>query len=340
LYEGTATTPRLIYHFQKHNSAAANWRLTSVPENTSLIEDLQTWDVKYRNLLSDNSFDKMTFADRLRQEAQQTVQYGLSTEEHTWEKKPVTIDIPHAVDAFRGSLGRGLVDISFAIPLPLIAADLGDTARRVDVEVGLSIIESRDRRAISALDTVPFMLSKASSGYFVDLFRYTLPPDSYAVAMHIRPLKGNVFGNWQQTVRVRDYTHAGLALSSLQFLFPSNEKSMLEIDGIKVRQSPFDIHVRNKPLYIYFQGYNLVKDDFGNTRYLVECVLVPINERSDDGEVVLRSEKKGKEETAAEFYGLDVRKISTGVYRLLLRLTDKNRVHTVTTERFVEIRKS
>jgi hypothetical protein len=150
-----------------------------------------------------------------------------------------------------------------------------------------------------------------------------------------------LYGSWKQGLRVRDFKPTELAVSSVQLLFPSREKTILEIDGIKVRQSPFVRQDRSQPLYVYFQIYGLVKDDFGRTGYRVEYVLVPTDEEDDgDGDVLLVRDRNGTEESAAEFTSLDLRETSAGAYRLVVRVTDGKRVQTVRGERIVEVTKS
>jgi hypothetical protein len=338
LYFGDATMPRLTFHFEKHNAAGNNWRLTAVPRNLSLVEDLQMWDVRYRQLLYGTEMDRGNAEDRLRYESREVVSYAMRTDEHTWEQKVTPMYIPHSADMFRAKESRGLIDISYAIPLSPAAQALGEEPTRVAYEVGLALTESRSRRSVTQLDTLPFTLSSASRGYFVDLRRFTVLPDSYLVSMHIRAIGGPLFGSWKQGLRVRDFKPTEFAVSSVQLLFPSREKTILEIDGIKVRQSPFVRQDRSQPLYVYFQVYGLVKDDFGKTGYRVEYLLIPADEKDDGGgDVLLLKDRNGSEESAAEFTSLDLRETGAGVYRLVVRVTDRKRVQTVRGERTIEI---
>lgn len=340
LYFGDATTPRLTFHFEKHNAAGNNWRLTAVPRNLSLVEDLQMWDVRYRQLLYGTEMDRGNAEDRLRYESREVVSYAMRTDEHTWEQKVTPMFIPHSADLFRAKESRGLIDVSYAIPLSPAAQSLGEQPTRVAFEVGLALTESRSRRSVTRLDTLAFTLSSVSKGYFVDLRRFTVLPDSYLVSMHVRTLGGPLYGSWKLGLRVRDFKPTELAVSSVQLLFPSHEKTILEIDGIKVRQSPFVRQDRTRPLYVYFQIYGLVKDDFGRTGYRVEYLLVPADEKDDaDGDVLLVKDRNGTEESAAEFTSLDLRETGTGPYRLVVRVTDRKRVQTVRGERIVEVMK-
>lgn len=147
-----------------------------------------------------------------------------------------------------------------------------------------------------------------------------------------------MISTWRQTLRVRDFSRPDFMLSSIQFLKPSTEIGLLNIDGVKVVQSPFRAQLRTEPLYIYFQVYNLVPDAFGNRSYRTECILLPKYEEDiGKGIVVYKNEKTGQEEMAAVFCQIDVHSVNPGQYNLIVRVTDRKRVQTLTGVRDLEI---
>lgn len=129
-------------------------------------------------------------------------------------------------------------------------------------------------------------------------------------------------------------------MSSVQFLRASTEKSALEIDGVKVVQSPLQTHVRTEKLLVYFQMYHLVADADGGTSYSTECILQPYDDPDPaKGILVYSKDKTGAEEMATQFCQIDVRYVPAGRYRLIVKATDRKRVETVTAEREIEILK-
>jgi hypothetical protein len=206
--------------------------------------------------------------------------------------------------------------------------------------VGFSMIDARSHTAEAHLDTVDLDLSRTRTGAIVDLLRYTVPPDSYAVTMHLRPLAGDVFGSWKQTLRVPDFSRHHLMMSSIQLLRPASGTGTLQIDGVRVMQSPFRTHVRTEPLYLYFQIYDLMPDGDGTTSYTVECRLFAQGETDwDQGRVISRSEKTGKEQTGVQFCTCDVHTVGAGRYTLVARVTDRMRVASIQGVRDIEILK-
>jgi hypothetical protein len=338
LYDATSESPRMMFNFQKHNAVGNNWRLVAVPALDAMIDELRMWDSKYQRLYVGMESDRGPLQTQMTVEARDVVNYALSTEKHSWEKKTETFHFPHQIDVFRAPGGQSLVDVSYAIPIASLAHSLPDTVRSIPVEVGFSLIDARSHHAATHLDTLQVGLSRTRTGMILDLIRYTVPPDSYAVSMHIRPLDADKIGTWRQMLRVRDFSPPEFKMSSVQFLRPSAEKGALAIDGVKVVQSPFRTQLRREPLYVYFQVYNLVPDAIGNTSYRTECILLPKDEQDmGKGIVVYTNEKTGKEEMAAVFCQIDIHSVDPGQYQILVRVTDRKRVQTLTVVRDLEI---
>ena len=64
-------------------------------------------------------------------------------------------------------------------------------------------------------------------------------------------------------------------LSDLQLLLPSSREPAIEIEGVKVMQSPFHRVPRGNPLMTYIHLYNLTQDVWGKTLYTVRYLVAP-----------------------------------------------------------------
>ncbi|HTY59291.1 MAG TPA: GWxTD domain-containing protein, partial [Bacteroidota bacterium] len=296
LYDATPESPKMIFNFQKHNTGANNWRISPVPSNPRLIEDLAMWDVNYLRLGAERSINRVVAQDKVKEASTTLARYALTTDKQTWETKTEVFHFPHAIDVFRAPDGNSLLDVSYAIPLAVLSRGLPDSVTTVPVEIGFSLVDAKSHHKAVQRDTMAVGLARTRTGTIIDLIRYTVPPDSYFVSMHMRPLRGGMIGTWQQAIAVRNFSGPEFMMSSLQFLRSSTEKGALAIDGVKVVQSPFNAHERTEPFYVYFQIYNLVADATGETSYRAECVLLPHGEEdASKGIVVNTCEKKGKE---------------------------------------------
>ena len=340
LYNATSESPRMVFYFQEHNSVGNNWRLSPSPSYELMIEELRLWDVKFEHLFTGNEADRVQAEDQIKSESKTVVNHALSTENLTWEKKTQIFRFPYSIDIFRAPGDKCLLDVSYGIPLAPLSHSLPDTVQSLHLEVGFSLVDSRSHHEATQLDTLQVSLSHSRTGIILDMIRYTVPPDSYAVSMHLRPLMTDKMGTWRQTIRAKDFSRPGFMISSIQLLRPSTEKGALDIGGMKVIQSPLSTHLRTEPLLVYFQLYHLVADADGATSYRTECILQPRDDPDQaKGIPVYTEDKMGTEEMAAQFCQIDVKLVPPGHYRLIVTATDRKRVQTICGARDIEILK-
>jgi len=338
LYEAMPESPRMIFHFEMHNAVGNNWRFVPLPSLDAMLGDLAIWDARYQRLFDEPASGRLLLQAQLKNDMRETVEYALSTEKLTWENRKETFQFPHHVDVFRAPGGQSLVDISYAIPRAALPSSIPWTVASIPMEVGFSLFDASARHVVVRCDTLQVSVAARPAAVPLHLIRCTVPPDSYAVAMHIRPLQGGKIGTWHEPLRVADFSLPRLQVSSIQLLEPSSEQGALEIDGVKVAQSPFRAHVRTEPLLVYFHVYHLVADALGATSYVTRCILVPPDHADSERGIVLFSrEKTGTSEMADEFYSINVNTVAPGAYRLVVSVTDRKRVETVVAGRDIEL---
>ncbi len=126
-------------------------------------------------------------------------------------------------------------------------------------------------------------------------------------------------------------------VSDLQILLPAVYGPLIEIDGVKVQQSPFKSYSRTRPLYAYIQVYNLIKDLEGKAGYTANFSIAPKDDPDDATVLAVNTRDLSDETSRAEFQTLDIKGIKPGKYVLTAIVTDRKRVQTVSRSREVEI---
>jgi GWxTD domain-containing protein len=341
LYGATENEPQRIFHFARHNTTSNNWRLTPLPGDPDLLdrdmlEHLAMYDMRYFRLQQGNPLEAMKLVSELQVDAEQAVAEALTTDRHVWEKGTLEFQVPHSIDAFRSSRGRTLVDVSYAIPFSPLRQAAGSGPLKMLVEAGISTTSPDGRMLGSRLDTLDLMLTPDGKGSYIGLFRQLVVPDSMRLTVHVRALSVPAVGIWTENLRIPSFAGQEFMLSDLQLLLPASTGPSLEIDGVKVVQSPFNAYPKEKPLFAYLQIYNLVRDMYGKASYNIEYSLAP---RDDPAESTLLAEVKRDltDDSRAEFQQLDVSKVTAGTYILTVSVADKKRVQTLTRTREIEI---
>jgi GWxTD domain-containing protein len=338
LYNETADSPKRICHFAQSNSVGNNWRLTSIPEDPEMLAKLVTWDFRYNDLLSGEPLRMAGTVELLRDESHTAVITALATDEHRWTKEAKTFAVPHSMSTFRSDGQMVLLNIAYALPLATLKKELSDTLKTLPIEVGISISRQDGEKVASRLDTYSFSLSPQMGDWYVELYRFVLRPDSVRISMHARPVGTDFISTWTTQLQIREYPAPAPLLSDIELLLPSMTKSSTEIDGVKVIPCPFDALPRNRPLYVYWELYNLTKDGDGNTKYKSQVLLTPGDSAPND-ETIIAYEKDhaGQSEFAAEFAQIDVGKYDKGIYTLTVQITDRLMVHTFLKSRAVKL---
>ncbi len=338
LYSATGDSPQRIFHFSQSNSVGNNWRLVSMPDDPKMLEKLETWDIRFHELVSGEPLGREMMVDRLRVESQVTVAAALATDEHRWTKETKTFSLPHSITGFRSDSGMAQVNISYALPILSLKDEFSDTLKTLLVEVGVSVSGPGGEKLASGLNTFSFSLSPQTGNWYVELYRFVLHPDSVRIAMHARPVGSNLISTWNAQLRLQAYLPSAPMLSDIEFLLPSSTKSSTEIDGIKVIPCPFDALPRTRPLYVYWEMYNLTKDGDGNTKYRTQVFLTPGDSApNDESRVVYQKDHAGQNEFASEFAQIDVREYDEGTYTLTVQITDRLMVHTFSRSRIVKL---
>jgi len=338
LYNEREDSPKRIFFFTQANSAGNNWRLTSFPEDPRMWEDLVMWDHRFNRLLNGQALDQAQLQEEFRAESGITVSGALATDQNTWKRETKVFAMPREIYAFRGDSGETLVNVSYAVPLGQIAGDLGDTVKDLRIEVGVSMNRVDGRILASALDTLVLAIPPGRNGWFVELYRFLVPPDSVRVAMHARPLGFDMVSTWDRRIRLPAYPAALPMVSDIELLLPSTAKSSIDINGVKAIASPFDVLPRSKTLYVYWQMYNLTKDADGVTGYRSRVLLTPGESGpGDESFVAYDNTHSGRDESEGELASIDVHAFDTGVYTITVELTDRKMVRTFSGSRLVRL---
>ncbi len=330
--------PQRIFSFSMRNSVANNWRLISIPDAPELIEELAVYDKRYRDLLTADPLARLGREGAVIDQSRENVEEALATDRHTWREETIPLVVPGSVDAFRSDGGKTLLDITYGIPLDQIAEKLPGGTSEALIEVGVDVSTPQGVRQSARIDTLRLAVNSDFRGAYSGLFRSVVIPESLIVAVHVRVIGSAMIGGWRQPLRVRDFTGAGLMLSDLQLLLPSSREPAIEIEGVKVMQSPFHRVPRGNPLMTYIHLYNLTQDVWGKTLYTVRYLLAPPDaDPGEDEELLLEETLSGTSAFEARFRMLDLHAVDEGSYRLIVRVTDTKRNRVAQAERLVEV---
>ncbi|HUP00350.1 MAG TPA: hypothetical protein VM737_02360 [Gemmatimonadota bacterium] len=286
---------------------------------------------------------------RAQQEALDDFEVGLSTD--TYEHA-VEHPIPLEVDPANFSYFRDGTDVAvyFAIPLPEIAIQSDRSRYRkglVLYDAGWNEVARRSEEMAAVITRVPSAAGD-EQWYLVDLFRVRITPGSYHFALQVDDLQGNGVGVRKGDLRVRRFSPTGLALSDPVLsagVIEGGAGPRFERYGRTILPLPSRRFLRDQPLYLYFEAYNLQSGAADELRFRVDYTvaaeeldrnaverffgelrgLVGIREEPDRITLSFeRSVPRPSGRVWPEYLSFDTSALPPGVYTLEITVTDEN----------------
>ncbi|NOZ60434.1 MAG: GWxTD domain-containing protein [Calditrichaeota bacterium] len=179
---------------------------------------------------------------------------------------------------------------------------------------------------------------------FVFQDNYSLKPEIYQAAFVLTDVETATKGVKRRQLRVRNFSGDSLMVSSLQLsaeIKPKTKNSNKTFvkNDLEVDPYTFKRVMRKTPIYLYFEIYNLKKDEDGNTHYKVVYKIETIKpERSfwqktfgavgrifggtKKSSITLSGEHMGDSKDAVEFIAFDLKNLERGEQILRVTVTD------------------
>jgi GWxTD domain-containing protein len=223
-------------------------------------------------------------------------------------------------------------------------ADLKSKADTLRVQIVAAVRDSALDICASRDTTYEFMpRSPQSSEAFVAATTYSLPPSKYYFLLDVNNPKGNQRGLRDFTVGLGPYPKEVLHLSTAIFatqVVPASDslvtRQPLQRQNLAISPYPFATIKRSARLFVYFEIYDLKRDESGETFYEVEyevntpekkglsSLLASLNPFGKArGSISVTDTRRGKATTEPTHLQLDFSQLRGGNYNLVVRVTDK-----------------
>lgn len=186
-------------------------------------------------------------------------------------------------------------------------------------------------------------LTGMRGGFVPDLVGLDVPPGTYRMEVQVKDRLSGRQGRYRQEVVIDNYDREFLQLSELQLAFSvveSNEAGKFRKGGLRVIPIPTRTFGRDQGVFVYYEIYQLKKDEFGQSRYKVEYSIRPkgVQGRKARGvisqlvrvltgkkqELAVGYEQIGNSESEEVYMELDLKSAKPGQYILEIDVIDLN----------------
>ncbi len=189
-------------------------------------------------------------------------------------------------------------------------------------------------------------LSGRRDGFVPDMVRLAIPAGRYLMEVGIKDRLSQNRGRYRQEVIVEPYGRRELQISDLQLAWRIETEltgSRFSKGEVRVIPMPTRTYAKGQSVFVYYEIYNLSKDEFGQTNYEVSYT-VTSNEnpgavgfissltRWREGkreELSVTYRQQGTEDQGAEYVELELENRPPGKYLLKVTVRDVNNRETV-----------
>jgi hypothetical protein len=177
-------------------------------------------------------------------------------------------------------------------------------------------------------------------GFVPDVARLDLQPGRYRLEVQVQDLDTGKRGRYRQTIEVSAYPQDRLRMSDLELAWRITEDAREDVfskGGLRVVPMPGRTYGKGQSVYVYYEVYNLQRDEFGQTHYRVSYSVGKKGKSSaahiarllrlavgGGEEVAVTYEQRGAAATQVEHVALDLGGVQAGPQVLQVSVTDLN----------------
>ncbi|MDP6775880.1 MAG: hypothetical protein QGI83_03850, partial [Candidatus Latescibacteria bacterium] len=189
---------------------------------------------------------------------------------------PHQYSAPYQVAQFRGDAGKTRVELYYALEDDrVVSRRAGSGARSAAMRHGLFLFDSEwapVQRDVTAVEMLPWVKDRPSrGGYLICGERLMLGPGVYHLGAEAEDRKSGTIGTLRDTMAVRTFGTDTLSVSDVLLArrVVEREDRPFGRDRYMVLPNPMKQCRRDGYVVLYFEVYNLNRDEFGATRYRI-----------------------------------------------------------------------
>jgi hypothetical protein len=370
-YNAKDDRPELIFHFvMNRNAVENNWRMTPFPlepqqldqlifgqtstlyndvsNSLRILAELTGWSPKLDRFImaaTQGTRARMEFsnvAQQVIEEGTESMYLGLSSDYHSWDRKIKFFEFPFTLVNYRDSSGKTRTEINYAIPLDKVAQKKQET-RAIEFEHGVAIFDTLGHEHGKFNERVSLNKNKSKQVFknnYIDRKVFDLEPGTYQLSLYAEAQAPPRIGGWNIRVDIPSFGNESLSLSGLELAFdivPGAQNTVFDKQNLSVIPNPTNKFDLNDTVYLYFEIYNLKKDEGGETSFEIENKLKQLKKKKGGlkklfgaGEekrkksISIKASRQGKDETSIEYTSFDISRLEPGEYELSVRVKDLN----------------
>ena len=268
---------------------------------------------------------------------------ALTPDTFTPEYAEAPFDFYYTLADFKGPDGKSSLEIYYGIPCAATNYLPEHNVTQVAVRRQLALLSPHSDKVYRKTAEVFYKRPGNRTGPDVvvpDVVRLEVPPGVYRLEVKARDRMTGRLGIYRQQVVVESYHREGLRVSDLELAYKVSEADAepgkFGKNGLNVVPMPSRTYGTGQNVFVYYEIYNLKRDEFGQTQYRVEYTMGPkaggvlarlaqtLTGRSRKQGVAIGYEQLGVQESEVAYTELELGEARSGRHYLTVKVTDLN----------------
>ena len=268
---------------------------------------------------------------------------ALTPDTFTPEYAEAPFDFHYTLADFKGPDGKSLLEIYYGIPCAATNYLSEHNVTQVAVRRQLALLSSQSDKVYRKSAEMFYKQPGNRTGPDVvlpDVVRLEVPPGVYRLEVKARDRMTGRLGIYRQQVVVESYHREGLRVSDLELAYRVSDEAgnagKFAKHGLNVVPMPSRTYGSGQNVFVYYEIYNLKRDEFGQTQYRVEYTMGPkaggvlsrlaqtLSGRSGQQGVAIGYEQLGVQESEVAYTELELGEARSGRHYLTVNVTDLN----------------
>jgi hypothetical protein len=178
--------------------------------------------------------------------------------------------------AFKDIQGRTRIEVYYGVPTSELGMTRYGEGQKARVDLGIAMFDDEWNEMARTNEVREFIsvqqLEQAAGNVMVDLNQMLVRPGTFNFAISVTDMNSGRVGVYRDSLRVEDFTGRDLALSDIEMagkIIESRRGGRFYRDGVEVIPMPNRTFTTEQQIYLYYEIYNLSKDQFGTTVFQV-----------------------------------------------------------------------
>jgi len=187
--------------------------------------------------------------------------------------------------AFKDIQGRTRIEVYYGVPTSELGMMRYGEGQKARVNLGIAMFDDQWNEIASTNEIREFVsaqqLEQAAGNIMVDLNRMLVRPGTYNFAISVTDLNGGRMGVYRDSLYVEDFAGRNLAISDIEMagkIVESRRGGRFYREGVEIIPMPNRTFTTEQQIYLYYEIYNLEKDQFGTTVFQISYSIASIGE--------------------------------------------------------------